>query len=165
LASLYQMRQEGPFGLPISLGGDGGEASLLAVGKPGFSRSGREQGTVLIYERGTRSWQPQVELAIASGEAVPGASTFFGPDPGPIFFGAFVNLEGKRLSVVSTFANTAYLFERQDDGWTYRYRVTPGAEGSDDFMRRTVAVDSNVLVLGSPGDLGGGNIFMFDLGD
>jgi hypothetical protein len=162
-ASLYKMRPEGPFGLPVSLGGEDGEASLLAVGKPGFFRSGREQGSVLIYERGSRGWQPQAELALAAGETVPGALPFFGSDPGPIFFGAFVNLEGDRLGVVSTFANTAYLFERQDAGWTYQFRMTPGTDGSDDFMRRTVALDGDTFLLGSPGDLGGGNLFVFDL--
>lgn len=162
-ASLYRMRPEGPFGLPISLGGEEGEASLLAVGKPGFTGSGREQGSVLIYERGRRGWQPQAELQLASGEAVPGGLPFFGSDPGAIFFGAFVDLEGDRLSVVSTFANTAYLFERQESGWIYRFRMTPGIEGSDDFMRRTVALNSNNFLLGSPGDLGGGNVFVFNL--
>jgi hypothetical protein len=162
-ASLYRMRPEGPFGLPISLGGEDGEASLLAVGKPGFFHSGREQGSVLIYERGSRGWQPQAELALAAGEAVPGALPFFGPDPGPIFFGAYVNLEGNRLGVVSTFANAAYLFERRETGWTYQFRMTPGTEGSDDFMRRTVALDGDTFLLGSPGDLGGGNLFVFEL--
>jgi hypothetical protein len=162
-AALYKMRPEGPFGLPVSLGGEDGEASLLAVGKPGFLRSGREQGSVLIYERGSHGWQPAAELALAAAEAAPGALPFFGPDPGPIFFGAYVNLEGSRLGVVSTFANTAYLFERQDAGWTYQFRLTPGADGSDDFMRRTVALDGNTFLLGSPGDLGGGNLFVFEL--
>jgi hypothetical protein len=162
-ASLYKMRPEGPFGLPVSLGGEDGQASLLAVGKPGFFRSGREQGSVLIYERRSRGWQPGAELALVAGGAVPGALPFFGSDPGPIFFGAFVNLEGNRLGVVSTFANTAYLFERQDTGWTYQFRMTPGADGSDDFMRRTVALDGNTFLFGSPGDLGGGNLFVFDL--
>jgi len=164
-ASLYKMRPEGPFGLPISLGGDDGEANLLAIGKPGFFQSGREQGSVLVYERGSRGWQPQAELALEAGEAVPGALPFFGSDPAPIFFGAYVKLIGNHLGVISTFANTAYLFERQDSGWVYQFRVTPAMEGSDDFMRRTVTWDGNTFLLGSPGDLGGGNVFVFNLED
>jgi hypothetical protein len=162
-ASLYRMREEGPFGLPIALGGQDGKANLLAVGKPGFTGSGREQGSVLLYERGRRTWDPQAELTLAPEEAAPGALPFFGPDPGGVFFGAFVDLEGNRLSVVSTFANTAYVFERQGSGWTYRFRMTPGGDGHDDFMRRTVALDGSTLLLGSPGDLGGGNVFVFEL--
>ena len=164
-ASLYKMRPEGPFGLPISLGGDDGEASLLAIGKPGFFRSGREQGSVFVYERGSRGWQPQAELALETGEAVPGALPFFGSDPGPIFFGAYVKLVGSRLGVVSTFANTAYLFERQEDDWVYRCRMYPGPEGFDDFMRRSVTWDGDIFLLSSPGDLGGGNVFVFNLKD
>ena len=162
-ASLYRMRPEGPFGLPISLGGESGKANLLAVGKPGFAGSGREQGSVLVYERISAGWRLQAELSLELGEAVSGALPFFGQDPGPVFFGAYVKLMGNHLGVVSTFANTAYLFERQDDGWTYQFRMTPGIEGFDDFMRRTVAWDGNTFLLGSPGDLGGGNVFVFDL--
>lgn len=162
-ASLYRMREEGPFGLPISLGGEAGNASLLAVGKPGFTGSGREQGSVLIYERGESGWSPQAELVLASGEQVHGAAPFFGPNPGATFFGAFVEFEGNQLGVVSTFANTAYVFERQGSSWTYRFRITPGGDSFDDFMRRTVALNGSTLLWGSPGDLGGGNVFVFDL--
>jgi hypothetical protein len=72
-------------------------------------------------------------------------------------------MEGNRLGVVSTFANTAYVFERQGREWVYRFRATPGTTGGDDFMRRTVAFSDDRLLLGSPGDLGGGFISVFDL--
>jgi len=162
-ASLYLTKENILFGLPVALGGDAGKANLLAVGKPGFTRSAREQGSVLIYERSSRGWQPQAELTLAAGQAAPGALPFFGADPGPIFFGSYVKLVGNRLGAVSTFANSAYLFDRQDSGWVYRFRMTPGGEMSDDFMRRTVAWDGDTFLLGSPGDLGGGNVLVFDL--
>jgi len=111
-ASLYQM-DESAFGIPVSVGGEAGRATWLAVGKPGFAGSGREAGSVAIFERGDHGWKPQAELSLAPGDPVPGALPFFGHDPGPIFFGVFVEIEGNRLAVVSTFANTAYIFERQ----------------------------------------------------
>jgi hypothetical protein len=150
------MRSESPFGLPVALGGEAGKASWLAVGKPGFTGSGREFGSVAIFERGKRGWKPQAELVLAPGEAVPGGLTFFGLDPGAIFFGAFVEIEGNRLSVVSAFDNTAYVFERQGRDWIYRFRLIPVAENGDpdDFQRRTVVLRGNSLLMGSPGDLG-----------
>jgi hypothetical protein len=155
-ASLFRMRSESPFGLPVALGGEAGKASWLAVGKPGFTGSGREFGSVAIFERGKRGWKPQAELVLAPGEAVPGGLTFFGLDPGAIFFGAFVEIEGNRLSVVSAFDNTAYVFERQGRDWIYRFRLIPVAENGDpdDFQRRTVVLRGNSLLMGSPGDLG-----------
>lgn len=162
-ASLFRMREEGPFGISVALGGKAGKASWLAVGRPGFTGSGRESGSVAIYERGRRGWALQAELALAPGQAAPGSLPFFGPDPGPVFFGAFVELEGDQLGVISTFANTAYVFERQGKDWIYRARVTPGAAGGDDFMRRTLALSGDRLLLGSPGDLGGGFVTVFEL--
>jgi hypothetical protein len=165
-ASLFMMYQpQNAFGLPVALGGEAGQARWLAVGKPGFTKSGREQGSVAIYERGRRGWYPQAELTLAPGKAVPGALMFFSPDPGPVFFGAFVAFEGQRLAVVSTFANTVYIFERQGENWIYRSRLTPGGDmgDADDFQRRVVAMDGTRLILGSPGELGGGGIFEFDL--
>lgn len=161
-ASLYRM-YEGPYGIPISLGGEGDKASWLAVGKPGFTKSPRETGSVVLYERENGSWQAQVELSLATGEKVPGALPFFGVDPGPVFFGAHVDFEGDRLAVVATFANSVYVFERQDQGWVYQYRITPGPEFGDDFQRRTVAISGSDLLLGSPGELGGGNVYIFSL--
>jgi hypothetical protein len=161
-ASLYRM-YEGPFGIPVSLGGEAGKANLLAVGKPGFPGSGREVGSVVIYERGDRGWKPQAELSLAPGEQVPGALTMIFSEPGATFFGAYVDIEGNRLAVIATFANTVYVFERQGPGWVYRFRISPGADYGDDFQRRTVAMSGNDLLLGSPGELGGGYAFVFNL--
>jgi hypothetical protein len=112
---------EGPFGFPVALGGDDGQASWLAVGRPGFPGSGIETGSVAIFERQAQGWAPTAELHLEEGIPVNGAlpSYFFNQqetspsDLGPVFFGASVVIQGDRLAVISTFANTAYLFERQ----------------------------------------------------
>jgi hypothetical protein len=163
-ASLYKMDKDGPFGISVSLGGEtgAGKATWLAVGKPGFHGSGRESGSVAIYERGERGWVLQTELMLAPGERIPGALPFFF-EPGATFFGTFVNFEGNRLAVISTFANTAYIFERQGSGWVYHFRITPGMDNSDDFQRRTVAISGSELLLGSPGELGEGFVAVFNL--
>jgi hypothetical protein len=155
--------EEWTYGLPVSLGGEGGKASLLAVGKPGFPQSGRETGSVAIYERGDHGWRPQAELSLAPGEQVPGAMIMLSLEPDAAFFGASVKLEGSRLAVVSFFANAAYVFDRQGSDWIYRFRVSPGPTYGDDFQSRTVAMSGHDLLLGSPGELGGGHAFVFDL--
>jgi hypothetical protein len=162
-ASLYKMYEDTPFGLPISLTGEAGRASLLAVGKPGFTESGRETGSVMIYERKDDGWAPQAELMLAPDVMVVGGLPFFGPHPGSVFFGAYVDFDGNRLAVISTFANTIYVFEHQSTGWVYRYLVTPGPVYGDDFQRRTGAMSGSDLLIGSPGELGGGNIYLFNI--
>lgn len=161
---LYRM-VETLYGIPVAIGGEAGNATWLAVGKPGFAGSGRETGSVAIFERGESGWKPQSELVLAYGEPVSGALAFFGHDPGPIFFGSFVEIEGNRLAVISIFANTAYIFERDGKDWEYRYRLIPGkAEGTyDDFQRRTIAISGNDLLMGSPGELAGGELYLFYL--
>jgi hypothetical protein len=162
-ASLYKMYGEGPFGLPVSLGGAADKATLLAVGKSGFTGSGREVGSVMIYERKEGSWAPQAELMLASDELVGGGLHFFGPHPGSVFFGAYVDFDGNRLAVISTFANTIYVFERQGSDWVYQFRITPWPVLGDDFQRRVVAMSGDDLLIGSPGELGGGYIGLFKL--
>lgn len=168
-AVLYRMTYEAPYGLAVTLGGEAEKASLLAVGKPGWTGSGREQGSVAIFERGENGWKQQAELVLAPQERVPGALNLFvprpglpGPDPGSVFFGAFVEMMGNRLAVVSTFANSVYVFDKVDTDWEYSFLITPANFG-DDFQRRTVAFHGDKLLLGSPGELGGGWVLVFDL--
>ncbi len=170
-ASLYFMRPDIPSGLPIALGGEAGEARWLAIGKPGFPYSGRESGSVALYQQGEDGWQFDQELALAPGNEALGsfaqfpALSQFIENPAATCFGAYVKMEGNRLAVISTFANAAYVFDRKGQNWEYQFRVTPGADYMDDFQRRTVALNNNTLLLSSPGELGGGNIFVFKLAE
>jgi hypothetical protein len=100
---------------------------------------------------------------LAPGELAPGALPFFSSDPAAAFFGSSVDIEGSRLAVIATFANTVDIFERQGQDWIYRFRISPGTAYGDDFQLRTVAMSGSVLAQGSPGELGGGEIFIFDL--
>jgi hypothetical protein len=56
-----------------------------------------------------------------------------------------------------------YTYERQGQDWVYRFRITPGVVYGDDFQRRTVAMSDNSLLIGSPGELGGGYLFVFTI--
>lgn len=162
-AALFRVRDDAPFGMSVALGGDAERPNLLAVGKPGFTGSTLERGSVLIYRRGLLGWQLQAEISLDSDPSVPGSLPFFGDQPGAVFFGAHVNLEGNRLAVVSMFANTAYIFDLDSGRWVYRWRITPGLDYYDDFMRRITCMEGDSLIYGSPGDLGGGNVLAFTL--
>ena len=164
-ASLFRM-DESAFGLPVALGGEAGRATWLAVGKPGFAGSGRETGSVAIFERGNHDWKTQAELSLAPGEPVPGALTFFGHDPGPIFFGVFVEIEGQPAG--------SRLDLRQHDlclrtsGSKLEIPVR-GSSRSRPMGRLAmtssadVAMNGDNLLMGSPGELAGGEVYLFNL--
>jgi hypothetical protein len=162
-----------PHTLPVALGGSAEGPAWLAVGRPGFPGSGRDAGSVAIFTRGERGWQPEADLRMAAADPAPGEMNVFQfartpmpslPDVGQAFFGYTVKAVGDRLGVVAMFSNTAYILERQGGEWVYLYRVIPENFG-DDFQRRTVALEGTRLVLGSPGDLGGGHVLVFTLPD
>ena len=162
-----------PHTLPIALGGSAVQAEWLAVGRPGFPGSGRDAGSVAIFTRAERGWQPEKDLRLAAADPAPGELNIFQfartpvpslPDVGQAFFGYTVKAAGDRLGVVSMFSNSAYILERRGGEWVYLYRAIPEAFG-DDFQHRTTAMAGTRLVLGSPGDLGGGHVLVFTLPD
>jgi hypothetical protein len=166
--------EQHPFGIQISIGGEQGRASRLAVGKPGFvERDAAEggqpgsqpvPGSVVLYERGERGWAAQAELRMAPGELVPGASPIYSSDPAAAFFGSSVDIEGSRLAVMAANANTVDIFERQGQDWIYRFRITPGGEILyDDYQHRVVLLNGSNLFLGSPMELGDGGILQLEL--
>jgi hypothetical protein len=183
-AALYPMAGDRQFGLHISLGGRDSQARWLAVGKPGFPSPGglygqrltgpgnptplpspRETGSVALFERGSNGWYAHMELALEPGRDVPTALKIFADEIGASFFGAYVEFQGEQLAVISTFADAVHVFqlnpdEKGNETWTYTHRYSPAV--GDDFMRRVVAMSRRTLVLGASGELGEGEIFIFE---
>jgi hypothetical protein len=84
-------------------------------------------------------------------------------DPKISFFGTTVDLDGNRLAVTAGFANATYIFERQGQGWVYRYSLTPSPDGElwEDYAQ-VVALSGDTLLLGTPGEFGN-SAYVFDL--
>jgi hypothetical protein len=53
----------------------------------------------------------------------------FSEDPQTSFFGATVDLDGKRLAVTAGFANATYVFDHPGQDWVYRFSITPSPDG------------------------------------
>lgn len=150
-------------GFPVALGGDLSTPRLLAVGATAHPQTSREQGSVMIYSRGQQGWVQQDELKLLRGKPVPGHMPFFVEDPASSFFGTMLAFEGDLLAVTSLFSNALQVFERQGEDWIYQVEITPGVNAPDDWERRSLALDSSRLVLGAPGEIGGGAVFVFTL--
>jgi hypothetical protein len=200
----------------VALGGESGEADLLAVGLPGFPdwtgdlderlvgvnpdqvpefpASNRQSGAVYIFGReGQSRWRQQATLKPEGWDSPPGPGSLSGfPShleegqsdaekaafyasfvfPGHIyseapeitFFGTTVDLDGSLLAATSGFANTTYIFERQDGAWTYRLRLKPQNEKLElweDFSQ-LARISNHTVLLGTPGEFGN-SAYVFDL--
>jgi len=124
-------------GASVALGGESGQANLLAIGLPGFPdwtgdldvallgvepekiefpESNRKTGAVYIFERGEDGgWKPQSTLRPAGLENPPGPGSFFSRNPSPTEIAAYV-FPGDLYSEdpeISFFGSTVDLDEQQ----------------------------------------------------
>jgi hypothetical protein len=156
--------------------------------------SNRRSGAIYIFEKSEdRSWQQQATLKPLGWDDPPGPGSFSNVMPSHLeelsdaekadffsshifpgqlyseipeisFFGATVDMDGNRLAVTSGFANSTYIFERQDEEWIYRLRLRPEnvkVELWEDFTQ-PVTISGNNLLLGTPSEFGN-SAYVFDL--
>lgn len=123
------------FGWSIALDDD-----VLAVGAPSDDDPGNGAGAVYLYERGLEGWQLVEKLHAAD------PPEFFD------FFGASVALDGDRLVVGATSADSrgaVYVFDRGGGSWTQSAKLV--APGSNHWQfGYDVAVEGDRLVVGVP---------------
>lgn len=211
------------FGASVTLGGESGQANLLAIGLPGFPDwsevqehvlfgagnpdqipvfpvSKHQTGAVYLFERAGDSWSKQATLKPAGWETPPGPGSFpsipthleegqensidpntglsasidwsgfvfpgsiFSENPEITFFGATVDLDGDQLAVTAGFANATYVFERNGEGWVYRFSVKPANEKMEvwEDSAQIVKISGSTLLLGTPSEFGN-SAFVFDI--
>jgi hypothetical protein len=134
------------FGASVELDGD-----TAIVGANQDDDSGTNSGSVYVFSRSNGSWQQQAKLT---------------PDDGAPRddFGVVVALDsntavvGCRLDDDNGFeSGSAYVFTQSDGTWDQRAKLLPPDGASRDFFGRTVTVDGNTILVGSPGDDDEGN--------
>lgn len=160
---------------------------------PVFPASNRQTGAVYIFERSGENWRRQVTLKPAGWDDPPGPGSFSSVMPSHLeelsdaekadffsshifpghlysefpeisFFGATVDMDGYRLAVTSGFANSTYIFERENGEWNIRARLKPKNEKIElweDFTQ-PVKISGHNLLLGTPSEFGN-SAYVFDL--
>ena len=156
--------------------------------------SNRRSGAVYVFGRDDEGhWQQQATLKPSGWDDPPGPGSFSSIMPSHLeelrdaekadiflshifpghlyseipeisFFGATVDMDGNRLAVTSGFANSTYIFEREDGEWKYRARLKPKNEKIElweDFTQ-PVKIHGNNLLLGTPSEFGN-SAYVFDL--
>lgn len=156
--------------------------------------SNRQSGAVYVFGRDDEgNWQQQATLKPSGWDDPPGPGSFSSVMPSHLeelsdvekadffsshifpghlysgipevsFFGATVDMDGNRLAVTSGFANSTYIFEREDGEWKYLARLKPQNEKIElweDFTQ-PVKINGNNLLLGTPSEFGN-SAYVFDL--
>lgn len=145
--------EHGAFGLTLEL-----RDNDAAIGSPATTILGETgYGTVDLYRRRTDgTWLHKLVLAPPENEP----ATWFGYD---------IALGRNELLVGSAdgFYRSAYYYQRTDNVWSYRGRMTAPPGSNEILYASAVAFDGSTAVVGSPGDSAdvryGGAAFVSDL--
>jgi hypothetical protein len=138
----------GERGTSVALSGDG---NTLAIGAP--EDNSAKPGAVYVFTRSNGAWTQQAKL-VATGSVgnsdEQGHSVALSGDGNTLVVGAIDDNNG---------AGAAYAFTRSNGAWTQQAKlIGTGAVGSFVEQGDSVSLsgDGNTLVVGSPGDKGGG---------
>ena len=154
---------------------------------PGFPASARETGLVTVFEQAANGdWLQQATLIPSGADNAPRPGYAFSDNPRAMFdpaniadvvfpghlfseapaitfFGATVDLDVNQLAVTSGYANTTYVFERQELDWLYRFKIRSNdGEMSEDYAQ-VATISGDTLLLGTPGEFGNSaHVFRLD---
>ena len=124
---------------------------MLAIGSPGFPAAGPGAGAVFIFTRTGAEWL-STSILFADG-VQPGDNT-----------GSSVAIDGTTLVVglrkadsLGTDSGSVHVFEFSGFGWVDVATLTDPDGGEFDEFGASVAIDGDVIVVGSPYDLNGVN--------
>jgi hypothetical protein len=79
-------------------------------------------------------------------------------DPAPLRFGASVSVSGNTAVIgrpldndIAVSAGAAYIFEKSQNSWNQVKKLTDPAGNEEDRLGQTVAIDTRLIAVGSPG--------------
>jgi hypothetical protein len=141
---------EDEFGAAVTFTSDG---STALIGAPAAATT--SPGAAYLFTRGGAGWTQQQKLTAFDGK--PGAG-----------FGLAVALAND-LAVIgaplrSDLVGAAYLFQRDDAGWSLRTTVNPPDGSPNDGFGRAVALEVQTVVVGSILNSGHGAAYVFGSG-
>lgn len=142
---LAQDRVEGDdFGTAISLDRIG----QLLVGSPGRDISGIDSGIAILYSGGSDGWFETARFGLSVAQ--PGDR--FGTAVGLLADHAFIGSPHSSFS--GPFAGQVVSYRRSNAVWILQPYLTPDPGSSGTGFGATLAIDGNLLAVGSPMDMG-----------
>jgi len=135
---------ERSFGNSISIDED-----YVIIGAPEENNdNGDGIGSVYVFNRDGTSWTQHAKLTASDGISFD-------------YFGRSLSINGDRIIVGAPNddddfkgrdSGSAYIFGRDDAGWTQRAKLTALDAAYDDFFGTSVAIDGDYAIVGAPND-------------
>jgi hypothetical protein len=141
------------FGASVAV--DGG---VIVVGAPADVSSSAEAG-VYVFRFDGSDWIEETKVMPAN--------------PGALYFGIAVSLDGNALAVGANYtraadgttfrAGTAYVFRHDGSGWQEEAELRASDQALDRFFGQAVALEADTLLVGAPGTVaeGPGRAYVF----
>ena len=127
------------FGSSVAIRGD-----LAVIGAKGKET---DSGAAYVYERQSGGWSQVAELVASDGEA----GDLFGASVGIAENYVVVGAPGDDNDGGAD-VGAVYIFLRGSDGWSEQARLLPSAGATQDSFGVAVAIDGELIAVGSPND-------------
>ena len=142
--TLYGENIDDRFGENVAISADG---TRIAIGAPYNSSSGTRAGHVQIYKPVNSNWTQRAKLT---------ANDAFAFD----LFGGGVSIDGYTMVIGARLddddgnnSGSAYVFTRGSTfNWTQIAKLTASDGAADDYFGRSVSIDGDTIVIGSPNE-------------
>ncbi len=132
------------FGWSVDIDGD-----IAVVGASGNAARGTSAGMVYLFEKPPGGWSDMTEATQLTG-----ADTTSGDN-----FGGAVGVSGTTVLVGAdgdddkgNLSGSAYVFEREQGGWTQMAKLTAGDGTSSDHFGRAVSISGDSAIVGADGN-------------
>lgn len=129
------------FGRSVAIDGD-----TAVIGAPTTTVGGDGVGSAYVYVRTASGWQLQQKLT------APGVTM-------QTLFGLSVDVDGNTIVVGAPFddnagpsSGAAYVFERSNNVWSIKQKLTGSENSTSDVFGLSVAIDGNTIVCGALGN-------------
>ncbi len=129
------------FGFSVAISGD-----YVVVGAHGNDDAGTDSGSAYIFKRDGDAWNEQANIT-ASDSA---ADDNFGRNVA--ISGEYVVVGAHGNDDAGTDSGSAYIFKRNETGWTEQAKITASDGAADDYFGVSVAISGDCAVVGANGD-------------
>lgn len=128
------------FGYAVSINGD-----TALVGAPKVDDAGSNSGAVYVFVRQSARWNQQAKLSAKDAARSDG----FGQSVALLGNTAIIGAPQSEHGGVR-FAGAAYVFEREGDRWTEKFKLTADDPGKADRFGFSAAIGADTVVIGAP---------------
>ena len=129
------------FGRSVAISGE-----YVVVGAHGNDDAGKYTGSAYIFKRNGDAWAEQAKITASDGAA----DDHFGRNVA--ISGEYVVVGAHGNDDAGSVSGSAYIFKRNETGWTEQDKITASDGAADDNFGISVAISGDLAVVGANGD-------------